>query len=442
MILKGGIVLSMDPDVGDLPSGDVLIEGTQILDIGEDLGRDGIVIDCNGCIVLPGFVNSHIHMFQTALRGYWADALAPQYFSQSRNGQDALFHKYLPEDVYLGEYVGALECLNAGITTAVDTSQCSYTPAHSDAAIRGLRDSGLRAVYAFSPTTGDNIAAPDYAYPEDLTRLQQELSDDDGLVTLALGSILDAQNWSVARELGVPIFTHVNNAQAGKDLEVLGQAGLMGGDNTYIHCNSLGASTWAQIAATGGKVSLSNIVEQTLQSGLPGLQHALDHGIQPGFGTDAVSLGPTDFFAQMKAAYELQRSRIQEARGAGRRKLPPVLSTPEIVEMATMGGANAAHLSSTVGSLTPGKEADVVVLRTATWNASPLNSATGAVVTLMDTSNVVTVVVGGNVVKRDGELVGIDREQVLRRLGVSANGLFERSGYPRPILGTWVSDSG
>jgi len=142
----------------------------------------------------------------------------------------------------------------------VDTSQCSYTPAHSDAAIRGLRDSGLRAVYAFSPTTGD-IAAPDYAYPEDLTRLQQELSDDDGLVTLALGSIPDAQNWSVARELGVPIFTHVNNAQAGKDLEVLGQAGLMGGDNTYIHCNSLGASTWAQIAATGGKVSLSNIVE-------------------------------------------------------------------------------------------------------------------------------------------------------------------------------------
>jgi 5-methylthioadenosine/S-adenosylhomocysteine deaminase len=441
-VLKGGTILSMDPAVGDLVSGDVLIAGTKIVDVGSDLRADGTHIDCTGCIVIPGFVNSHIHMFQTALRGYWADALAPDYFSQSREGNDAIFHKYLPDDVYVGELAGALECLDAGITTAVDTSQCSYTPAHADAAIRGLRESGMRAVYAFSPTTGDNIAAPDYAYPADLRRLHGAFTNNDDLVTLALGSPLNAENWALARELGVPIFTHVNNTEAGANLEELGRAGLMGEDNTYIHCNSLRDSTWTRIAATGGKVSLSNVVEQTLHCGLPGLQPALDNGIQPSFSTDAVTLGPTDFFAQMKAAYALQRSRIQEAQAAGPQPLPPVVSTRDILEWATIGGAHAAHLASKVGSLTPGKEADVVVLRTDTWNSAPLNSATGTVVTLMDTSNVATVLVGGKVVKRDGQLVGVDPKQLLAHLAASADGLFQRSGYPRPVLGTCCPHSG
>jgi len=275
LLLKGGTVLSMDPQVGDFVDGDVLIEGTKIVEVGRDLGADATEIHCSNCIVIPGFVNSHIHMFQTALRGYWADALAPDHFSQSRDGQDAIFHMYSPDDVYMGEYAGALECLDGGITTAVDTSQCSYTPEHSDAAIRGLRDSGMRAMYAFTGMTGGNIPAPNYAFPQDLSRLQREMSGaGDSLVTLAMGTPLNADNITLAREYGVPIFSHVNNAATGKELEDFARAGLLGPDNTYIHCNSLEVSTWEQIAATGGQVSLSNIVEQTLHSGMPALQPA------------------------------------------------------------------------------------------------------------------------------------------------------------------------
>ncbi|PEG35183.1 cytosine deaminase [Mycolicibacterium agri] len=425
----------MDPDVGDLVAGDVLIEDSTIRDVGPDLGTDGEVIDCSGSIVIPGFVNSHIHMFQTALRGYWTDALAPDYFAQSREGPDAIFHKYTSDDVYIGEYAGALECLNAGVTTAVDTSQCSYTPAHTDAAIRGLQDSGLRAVYVYSPTTGDNIPAPDYAYPQDLHRLKDALAGD-GLVTLALHSPMDADNWALAREVGVPIFTHVNYTKGGLGLEELGRAGVMGSDTTYIHCTWLEDSTWRWIAETGGKVSLSIIVEQTLQHGFAGLQPALDHGLRPSLGTDAVSMGPTDLFAQMKAAFALQRSRIQEAGARGENDLPSVVSTRDILEMATIGGAHAAHLADVTGSLTPGKEADVVVLRADRLNAAPLNSATGAVVTLLDTSNVWTVLVGGNVVKYQGSLVDVSVPDVIRRVRDSADGLFARSGYPRDVLGT------
>jgi 5-methylthioadenosine/S-adenosylhomocysteine deaminase len=440
LVLKGGTVLSMDPQVGDFIEGDVLIEGTKIVDVGRDLRANATTIDCASMVVIPGFVNSHIHMFQTALRAYWADALAADYFSQSREEPGAIFHHYQPDDVYQGEFVGALECLNAGITTAVDTSQCSYTPAHSDAAVRGLQDSGLRAVYAFSPTSGGNIPAPDYAFPHDLSRLQREfVTGSDSLVSLGLGGPVDGESWALARKLKVPIFTHINNASVGHDLEALGRAGLMGTDNTYVHCNTLDESTWSQIAATAGKVSLSNIVEQQLQSGLPGLQPALDHGIRPSFSTDAVTLGPTDFFAQMKAAYALQRSRIQEWRSAGRTDLPAVLSSRDILEMATVGGAVAAHLEHSVGSLTPGKEADVVVLNTRMLNAWPANSVTGAIVTLMDTSNVDTVLVAGRVVKRDGQLAGVDVGQALDRLRQSADGLFARSNYPHDVLGTCCS---
>jgi 5-methylthioadenosine/S-adenosylhomocysteine deaminase len=433
-LLKNATVLTMDPEVGDLVVGDVLIEDSTIRDVGSDLGTDGEVIDCSGCIVIPGFVNSHIHMFQTALRGYWTDALAPDYFAQSRGGPGAIFHKYTPDDVYIGEYAGALECLNAGITTVVDTSQCSYTPAHTDAAVRGLQDSGIRAVYAYSPTTGDNIPAPDYAYPQDLHRLKEVLPGD-GLVTLALHGPMDADNWSVAREVGVPIFAHVNYTKGGLELEELGRAGVMGSDTTYIHCTWLEDSTWRWIAETGGMVSLSIIVEQTLQHGFSGLQSALDHQVRCGLGTDAVSMGPTDFFAQMKAAFALQRSRIQEEAARGVRELPPVVSTRDILEMATIGGAHAAHLADVTGSLTPGKQADVVVLRGDGLNAAPLNSATGAIVTLLDTSNVWTVLVGGNIVKHQGCLVDVSVPDVVRRLRDSADGLFARSGYPRDVLG-------
>ncbi|MFI6676717.1 amidohydrolase family protein [Kribbella sp. NPDC050470] len=436
LLLRGGTVLSMDPAVGDFAPGDVLIEGTRIKAVGPRIDLDAPAMDCTGRIVMPGFVNSHHHMFQTALRGYWSDALAVDYFTQSRQGENAIFHHYSPGDVYWGQYAGALEQLNAGTTTVVDTSQCTYTPEHTDAAVEALRESGLRCVYAYSATSGSAVPHPQSRHPLDVSRLRQAVfGSDDQLVTLALGTPVNRANWQLARELDLPIFSHVNDEAAGLQVEELARQGLAGPWNTYIHCTGLASSTWQVIAATDGKASLSNLVEQTLCTGMPGMQAALDHGVQPSFSTDAVSLGPTDFFTQMRAAYALQRSRLQEKAVRGtvdsRR-----ISTRDVLRMATIEGARAAHLDHRVGSLTPGKEADVIVLNGGLINAAPVNQATGAVVMMMDTSNVESVLIGGRPVKQDGRLLDVDVPAVVRAVEASAEGLIARSGYPDLLLGS------
>ena len=440
LILRNALVMTMDPQIGDLIEGDVLIEGTKIAAVGPRLESDAPSLDCTGRVVIPGFVNSHHHMFQTALRGYWSDALSADYFTQSRQGERAVFHVYTPGDVYWGQYAGALEQINAGTTTVVDTSQCTETPEHTDAAIDGLMASGARVVYAYSAKAHGSAPHPTYAYPADITRLRDTyFAGNDQLVTLALGSAVDEANWRLARDLQVPIYSHVNDEAAGRQVERLAELGLAGPWNTYIHCTGLAESTWRVIAETGGKVSLSNLVEQTLCTGMPGMQHALDHGIAPSFSTDAVSLGPTDFFSQMRTSYALQRSRVQEReiiqgiQGAQRTEM---VNTRDILRMATIEGAKAAHLADRVGSLTPGKEADIVVLNPMMLNTAPLNHAAGAVVMFMDTSNVESVIVGGRVKKHLGRLLDVDMPAVVNALQRSIDGIMSRSGSPNILFDT------
>jgi 5-methylthioadenosine/S-adenosylhomocysteine deaminase len=284
-------------------------------------------------------------------------------------------------------------------------------------------------VYAYSPRARGSTPDPSYAYPRDVERLiTTSFSSTDRLVTLALGSPVDVANWRIARDLGLNVFSHVNDEAAGAQVEAAHDLGLVGPWNTFIHCTGLADSTWRTIGSAGAKVSLSNLVEQTLCTGWPGLQAALDHGIRPSFSTDAVSLGPTDFFSQMRAAYALQRSRLQERTIRGDDDGAPYLNTRDILEMATIEGARAAHVEDRIGSLTPGKEADVVILNARTLNAAPVNHAAGAIVMLMDTSNVESVIVRGRFVKRDHQLVGVDVDAVAQALERTVEGLMTRSG--------------
>jgi 5-methylthioadenosine/S-adenosylhomocysteine deaminase len=429
-LLRGGTVLSMDPDVGDLEAGDVLIEDGRIVAVEPNLDADAEVLDCSGRIVMPGFVNSHHHMFQTALRSYWSDALEMDYFLQSRAGDQALFHQYTPEDVYWGEFGGALENLAAGTTTVVDTSQCSYTPEHTDAALEGIRRSGIRCVFSFSPVFGEFEPDPSYAHPDDIRRLVKH--GGGPLVGLALGYHVDDDLFRLSRELELPVFAHVNDVHTGRLLADFESEGLLGPWLTYIHCLGLDESTWDVIERTGAKVSVSCIAEQTLGMGRLALQPALDHGVPVSFGTDAVSIHTVDFFSQMRAAYTLQRGGIANLAREGGAEVRPV-STRDLLRMATLGGAQAAHLDHLVGSLTPGKRADVIVLNARALNAGPVNHAPGAVLQ-MDTGNVETVLIDGRVVKRDGRLVGVDLDAVLDALSRSADGLLRRSGAPSVLL--------
>jgi cytosine/adenosine deaminase-related metal-dependent hydrolase len=428
----------MDPNIGDLLDADILVVGDKIEAVGHDLAVDNAVeVDCSGHVVIPGFVNSHHHTFQAPLRGYWADALSEDYFTQSRQGEKAFFHCFEPDDVYIGQYAGALEQLRAGITTFVDTSQCTETPEHTHAAVEGLKNAGARTVYAYSARAHGSPPPETYAFPHDIGDLRdQYFPGSDQLVTLALGTRVDRDLWRLAKAQDLDVYSHTNDEATGLLVEQLADEGLLDPRTTLIHCTGLAESTWRRIAEAGAAVSLSNFVEQTLCTGAPGLQPALTHGLRPSLSTDAVSLGPVDMFSQMRATYALQRSRLQESEIAGVDHGSSYLNTRDILELATIEGARAAHLDHLIGSITPGKQADLVLLDGRELNAAPINHAAGAIVMLMDTSNVASVYVAGRQVKAYGRLVDVDERQVVARLEKTIDGLLSRADSPNILLTT------
>jgi 5-methylthioadenosine/S-adenosylhomocysteine deaminase len=207
-LLKGGVVLSYDPAVGDFERADVLIEDRRIAAVRPDISADAAVIDASRMIVLPGFIDTHHHFYQSALRNVLPNGVLADYF---RDISGAATNHYRPEDAYIGNLIGALRSLDAGITTITDLSQVSNTPEHSDALIKGLTESGIRAIYAYSRGSG-----PGAKYPDDVERLQKTyFSSADQLVTLALGTAVNKEQWLLARRLGLRIFTHVVGGNRG-----------------------------------------------------------------------------------------------------------------------------------------------------------------------------------------------------------------------------------
>jgi len=418
IVLKGGVVLSMDPKVGDFEKADVLIEGKKILAVGPDLKAAATVIDARDRIVMPGLIDTHHHQYQAVLRGILADALLQEDYNRVINNPGALNAFYQPEDAYAGELLASVSQMRAGVTTAVDLSQISHSPAHSDACIAALKEAGRRTLFGFSAGQG-----PATQYPQDIARLRaQYFSSDDQLLTLALHTGLDAKLWEVGRKAGVPIVSHATSPTAAAQLEALGRAGLMGPDNEYIHCTHFPATAWQRIRDTGGKVSIAPAIEMTEGHGMPAFQEALDHGIRPSLSTDVDVVMTADLFTVMRSAFTLQRLLINERAFRGEKNLPARLTCRDVLEFDTIEGARVAHLDHKVGS-------DDI-------NVFPLNNAPGAVVMLMDASNVDTVFVAGKIVMWKGKLVGVDLGK-LRRLAERARaGILARARYRPNLLTT------
>ena len=435
ILLKGGMVLSLDPAVGDHERADVLIEGAKILAVGPNAGASAssaFVVDATGMIVMPGFVDTHHHQYETVLRSILADGNLGAYNDGPKNYQSViqgiLTPAYLPDDAYISELVASLSQLNAGVTTTVDLSQVSHTPAHSDACIAGLKESGRRAVYAYS--TGIKGTA----FPQDITRLKtQYFSSNDQLVTLALNTGTNADHWKLARSVGVPITSHIVGDRFG-DLERMGNAGLMGPDNEYVHCTQLNETVWKMIGDTGGKVSIAPAIEMQMRHGMPPFQTALDHGIRPSLSVDVECNMTADMFSIMRAAFTLQRALVNQRAVQGEKELPAMLTCRDTIELATIEGARVAHLDHKIGTLTPGKEADIILLATDRINVFPVNNVPGTVVTLMDTSNVEHVFVAGKARKWQGKLVGVDLPKLRRHIETARDGLLRRANYPRELF--------
>jgi 5-methylthioadenosine/S-adenosylhomocysteine deaminase len=436
MLIRGGSVLSIDANVGDFAAADVLIERDKIVEVGPRLVVENAeVIDASGMIVMPGFVDSHRHIWEGLLRNIGTDVPLEGRSSYISFVLHKLAPAFRPEDAYIGDLISALGAIDAGITTLLDWSHIQGSPAHTDAVIQALRDSGLRAVFAYGfPWWGKW----EERQPSWFVRAATEhFSTDDQMLTLALAAPgpeftdfeVSRDHWKLARETGARITTHVGVGSYGQDAKVqeMGEAGLLGPDTTYIHCTTLNDTEIQMIVDTGGTVSLASPVEMMMGHGMPPIQKFLDRGLRPSLSVDVETNVPSDMFNQMRSVVALQRA---SANLAGK----SALTTAEVLAFATIEGARANGLDSKVGTLTPGKQADLIMLRTDRINVSPLNDAATAVVAGMDTGNVDTVLIAGRIMKRHGELLHVDWPAVKRMATESRDHVVAKSGFKVPSI--------
>jgi cytosine/adenosine deaminase-related metal-dependent hydrolase len=427
--LASGIVLTLDRQLGDFASADVLIEDGKIAAIGPNVPArpDTVVIDCANKIIVPGFVDTHVHSYQGLLRSTLPNGLVdPDY---NRDIQNNLTLAYSPSDVHIGELITALTMIDMGTTTIIDIAQISHSPEHSDACIRGLQESGIRAVHAYSRGAG-----PAARYPQDITRLQRTyFNSRDQLLTLAMAVSTDPAIVRAARGAGVPAILHIR-VESEPFLQ-LGRAGLFRDGDMFIHATHMNEDAWRLIKETGGRISQSPPLEMAMGHGFPAIQEALDHGIRPSLSSDHSATVAQDMFGMMRFAFSFQRLNILQRRMRNEQNVPPLLSCRDVLEFATIEGARCANLDSRIGTLSPGKEADLVVLKADRLDLWPMSNAFGTVVNLMNPSHVDSVFIAGKPKKWRGALVGVDAERVMRLASEARDGLFRRSAFQVPLVG-------
>lgn len=430
LLLKSGYIVSCDGNIGEIKSGDVLINGSKIEAIGPALSApDAEVIDATNKLVLPGLIDTHRHTWQTQLRSMIPEG---DFFVYLKVVLQTIAPRYRPDDVYVGNFFGSVGALNSGITTMLDWSHIIQSPEHADAAIKGLADSGIRAVFAHG---GPSVPFLDWwtpkselRHPADARRVRQQyFNSDDQLLSMAMalrGPEYSSWDTAVAdlafaRGLGLRSTIHVGTPGAKPGtVNALNNAGLLGPDITHVHTLRCSEDEIQMIADSGGSVSSSSATELMSGQGFPSLQRWLRHGIRPSLSVDNESRMPTDLFTQMRTLimtdHILETQRVIKEGGK-----PVLVSVRDVLEFATIEGARALGLDRKTGSLTPGKQADIIMINLDDLNVMPVNDAVSSAVLICNPSNVSWVFVDGQVRKRDGKLVGFDVERAKRLLAES-----------------------
>jgi len=499
-LLRGGIVMTMDPNtpgaddktVGGFKNpADVLIEGKKILAVGPNLGGSGAaVIDVSGRIVMPGFIDTHHHLFETAMRGWLADGVLIGDGSNSPSGSRTYYENillkfspvYRKEDVYINELFAGLSQLDDGVTTVHDVSQIHHSPEHSDAAIQALIDTGRRAAFGYFEGAGEGVPGvpsnPNYAYPQDAFRIYNKWFSNNnlssnGLVHMIMGGEVylgpgtTQQSWTIGRQLKLQIAAHIlspfgirpilDDLADGKGGN--GAIGL-GPDNLFIHMTGMSDKGWNGVKTANAQVSIAFPIEMNMRHGMPPILKMQSLKMEPSLSTDVEVTMTADFFTQMRVAMNMQRELVNQMilnqsgsslhldqsnnwglpPGAAANQWPTpsgqpdLLTTRDVLRYATMNGAKALRLDGKVGSLTPQKEADIIILDPTSLNVAPLNHVPGAVVSLMDRTNVETVIVAGKVRKWKGELLDVDLPKLRKQLEASRDIIFQAAGIPQDLF--------
>lgn len=446
-IIRNAIVLSMDKNIGEHLDADVLIEGQKIAAVGPNLeSADALEIEGNGFIVLPGFVDTHRHTWQSLLRNTAGDWSLAQYFGGIRGLMGDL---YTPDDMYLANYLGGLEALNAGITTLVDWSHNNNSPEHADMAIKGLQDAGLRAVFAYGNANKEWFPVSDLPTDfDDVERVRRRyFNSDDGLVTMAFAARgpqfatieQTVRDFKMARDLDLPITLHVGDGLWGLNnpVEQLHKRGLTGPRTTYVHCCTLADHEFKLMADTGGSASLAAEVELNMGHGYPATLSCLKYNLRPSISIDICTSVGGDMFTQLRILRAASRAVVNAKALEERRFVDPLpLTAWDMLDFATLQGARTANLDTRTGSLTPGKDADLIMVDTNALNMFPINNPVGAVIEDAHIGNIDSVFVRGKALKRHGKLVDVDVWALRRRIDSATDGLFARAGVSRD--GKWL----
>jgi cytosine/adenosine deaminase-related metal-dependent hydrolase len=449
ILIRGGYVVTLDPQLGELRG---LIDGGRIAAVGKNLEAGSAeVVDAADLIVLPGLIDSHRHLWQSALRFIGADWTLRGYFG-------TMFYKFgvnfRPEDVYAGNLVGRVAALDGGITTLLDWSHIMNSPAHADAAVAAHRDAGGRSMFAMgwpqAPDPSKWLPPRSSAdLPDDIRRVRQaHFASNSGLVTLAMAArgpefaVMEqvGKDLKTARDLGLRTTMHV---VGGGSLVALDKAGLMGPDIDYVHLMKVTDQEAKLIKDSGGSASISPTMElkgTPWRGEPPAAARLLRNDVVPSLSADSESGSPGDMFSMVRVALLTGR---YAASNPAESVAPPsdpaqwnaasVIPLRRALEMATIAGARSLGLEREIGSLTPGKAADVLLLDARRLNHFPLNDAIGAVVMAADTGSIDAVFVAGKPVKFGGRLLDQAMVERARRLASeSRDWLFAKAGLALP----------
>lgn len=434
-LIRFATVLSMDDRIGDLRDGDVLVEGGKIADVRPniDLGSGAAeteIVDGRGRIVIPGLINAHMHTWQTGLRGFAANWTLLEYFRRMHAGLATVFR---PEDIHIATLVGALNQINCGTTTLVDWCHNNPTPAHTDAGVRGLIESGIRAAFFHgSPKPEPKPGEPHFSEVPHPRReverlLKGPLADRNGLVTLGLAilgphySTLDVamHDFRLARELGLIASMHQGGgpAKTPGGWEKLIEAGLVGPNVNIVHGNDLSDDLLQRLVDLGVSFSVTPENEMIQGHGFPITGRLLKRGVRPTIGVDLESILPGDVFSAVRVALSMQRALDNTESRKVQGTIPETTTIPvrEALHWVTTDGARMLGRESEIGSLTPGKLADLVVISADDLNLFPVHDPAATVVMQTSLANIEAVMIGGVWKKRNGRLLidGLDRKKEL-----------------------------
>ncbi|MCA1469009.1 amidohydrolase family protein [Bradyrhizobium sp. IC3195] len=421
-LIRSATVISMDDAIGDLSTGDVLVEGSRIAEVRPsiDAAADTAVVDGTGRIVIPGLINAHMHTWQTGLRGFAANWTLLEYFRRMHAGLATVFR---PDDIYIATLVGALNQINHGVTTLVDWCHNNPTSDHTDAALRGLIESGIRAAFFHgSPKPEPKPGEPHFSEVPHPRReverlLAGPLADRDGLVTLGLAilgphySTLDVamHDFRLARELNLIASMHQGGgpAKTPDGWEKLLEAGLVGPGINIVHGNDLPDDLLDRLVDLGVSFSVTPENEMIQGHGFPITGRLLKRGVRPTVGIDLESVLAGDLLSVARVALSMQRAldNAESRKASGAIPATTTIPVREALRWVTTEGARMLGRGHQIGSLTPGKLADLVIINASDLNLHPVHDPIATVVMQTSLANIEAVMIGGAWKKRNGWLL-------------------------------------